>query len=89
MTFPLIILQFTSAVGSEHRQSTHNIRKIMARLLGMDLRHINNVEHFLGPRGSNGSFSFKAPILFNNFEVADKAMFRNPLLPKVCVKLPT
>ena len=50
-------------------------------------QHINNIEHFLGPRDSDGSFSFKAPILFDNFEVLDKAMFQNPLLPKVRVEL--
>jgi hypothetical protein len=75
------------AVGNEHRQSTHNMRKIAPRLLGMVPQHINNIEHFLGPRDSDGSFSFKAPILFDNFEVSDKAMFRNPLLPKVRVEL--
>ena len=63
MAFSLIILQFISAVSSECWQSTHNIHKIMARLLGMDPRHINNIEHFLRPQGSDRSFSFKAPIL--------------------------
>ncbi|SRR5216683_916051 len=83
----LITLQFMGAVGNEHRQSTHNMRKITPRLLGMVPQHINNIEHVLRPRDSDGSFSFKAPILFDNFEVSDKAMFQNPLLPKVCVEL--
>ncbi len=75
------------AVSNEHRQSTRNMRKITPRLLGMVPQHINNIEHVLRPRDSDGSFSFKAPILFDNFEVSDKAMFQNPLLPKVCVEL--
>ncbi len=75
------------AVSNKRWQSTYNMHKIALRLLGMVPQHINNIKHFLRPQGSDESFSFKAPILFDNFEVSDKAMFQNSLLPKVCVEL--
>ena len=84
--------QFSDGVGSERRQSTYGIHKIAARVFRMTSQLFSTpssqeqhaeLEHLVGPRGSDGNLSFKAPILFRNCEVTDKNMFFNPVLPKV------
>jgi hypothetical protein len=41
------------------------------------------LERLVGPRSSDGNLSFEAPILFRDYEVIDKNMFYNPVLPRV------
>jgi hypothetical protein len=86
--------QFSNGVGSERRQSAYAIHKIAASVFGVNPQIFSTsltqgqraeLERFVGPRGSDGNLSFKAPILFRNCEVTDKNMFFNPILPKVIV----
>lgn len=85
-----------NSVGSERRQSAYSVHKIAASVLGLNPQLFTTslsqeqraeLAHLVGPRGSDGNLSFKAPILFRDFDVADKKMFFNPVLPKVMCQL--